>query len=609
MAAVEPVAEPLTMAQAASRAIRHNLEFRVRQMEVSVQANQLDLSSYDMLPRLALSAGYTYRNNDAFGLGYQPDGTISAVPSAAVERIHHTFNAALTWNILDFGLSYYRAKQNADQVLVTEERRRRALQNLLLDVQLAWWRAEAAQRLLPQLDAVLAQIDRGAERSRLIEARRLLPPLQIIAYRRSLLDLQQQLSLRRQGLAQWRTEFADLIGLLPGQTYRVAAPKGNPYQLPDLITRADDLEAMALERRPELGEERYRARITQIEGKKQLLAMIPSLGLNMSGNYDSNKFLINNHWNEAGGLITFNLLKLLSLPATKRTQQSMEQLDQARRQSVAMAVMTQTRIAVNRYELLRHELSVWNEALSDDKALLQAMKSTQEAGLETELELIRAGARLAITEIDRDVVHANLEHAMGRIMNSVGYDVVTAETPSNDGPTLAAQLESSVGKFLSDNFSAVAQRPLSSVAVASISGLPDAARPEFLESMRTVLRVMRIPVSDNGAAVKMAVSLELGPKQDSGRPVTLNVKLLDADGQKILHSAQTKSMLVEPVSSEQWKVLGEAAVFRVAENLRALVGGSKPMPTVANTLSLTEGNMLKLDRRWTGPRQEPATKP
>ncbi|WBY03782.1 TolC family protein [Ramlibacter tataouinensis] len=605
--ATEPVTAPLTLAEAMARAIRHNLEFKVRQMEAALQARQLDLSRYDMLPRLALSAGYTARDNDAFGLGYQPNGTISTVPSAAVEKSRGTANAALTWNILDFGVSYYRARQGADQVLVMEERRRRALQNLMLDVRLAWWRAEAAQRLLPQIDAMLADIERGADRSRMIEVRRLLPPLQIIAYRRSLLDLQQQLSARRQELAQWRAEFADLVGLRPGENFRVATPEPASSRLPDLITRADDLEAMALERRPELGEERYRERISAVEGRKQRLSVLPSLNLSVGSNYDSNRFLVNNQWNEAGTLLSFNLLKLLSLPAMQRSQEAVEQLDKARRMAVAMAVMTQTRIAVNRYQLLKHELGIWNEALGDDRALVRAMRATQESGLETELELIRAAARLAITQINRDVVHANLEHAMGRVMNSVGYDVVTPDTPVDEAPTLARQLAESLEQFLGRNFSVQALAPMEQVTIGRVAGLPDAAQRDFTEAMRTVLRVIRIPVAEQGGAVRADVAVSLAPPQSSGRPVTLKVTLLGGGGQRVLHTAEMKSMLVEPVTADQWQVLGEAAVFRVADNLRQLLGGGLQAAAAADTLALTEGNTLKLDRRWTGPAPTPAT--
>jgi outer membrane protein TolC len=601
IAAAEPVTAPITLAEAMSRAIRNNLQFRIRQMETAVQSSQLDLSRFDMLPKLTLQAGYTTRDNDAFGLGYTPSGAVSTVPSAAVERNRSTANAALTWNMLDFGVSYFRAKQNADQVLVAEERRRRALQNLMLDVQLAWWRAEAAQRLLPQVDAMLVDIERGAERSRLIEQRRLLPPLQIIAYRRSLLDLEQQLSARRQDLATWRSEFAELAGLRPGESYRVASPPSGAKPLPDLIAKVDDLEAMALERRPELGEERVRTRITAAEGRKQLLSILPSINLNVGANYDSNRFLINNSWNEAGALVSFNLLKLFSLPAIQRGTKAAEELDTVRRQAAAVAVMTQTRVSVNRYQLLKHELGIWNEALGDDRSLVRAMRASQETGLETELELIRASARLAITEINRDVVAANLEHAMGRVMNSVGYDVVTPTTEAGDAPTLARQLAASMETFNSQTFSVQAQPDMQAMAFGSLTGLPAEAQKDFAEAMRTVLRVVRVPVVERDAAIRTDVAVALGAKQDSGRPVTLKVTLLEGSGQKVLQAAEMKTMLVEPVTADQWKVLGEAAMFRVAESLRSLLGGGLQAQAAADTLTLTDSTLLKLDRRWTGP--------
>ncbi|MGE4242409.1 TolC family protein [Ramlibacter sp.] len=603
---LEPLKGPLTLSEATARAMRNNLEVRVRQMEAMVQSSNLDLSRYDMLPRLALSAGYNWRSNDAFGVGYQPDGTISSTPSAATERVHSTANAALSWSVLDFGLSYYRARQNADQVLIAEERRRRALQNLVLDVRLAWWRAEAAQRLLPQIDAMLEQIDRSAERSRLIEARRLMPPLQIIAYRRSLLDLQQQLSARRQELAQWRAEFAELVGLRPGENYRVVSPpQGVLPPLPDLATRADDLEAMALERRPELAEERLRIRITQDEGRRQLLSLLPGINLNVGSNYDSNRFLVNNQWSELTSLVSFNLLKLLSLPAMKRTQQAAEELDKARREALTMAVMAQTRVAVTRYDLLKHELGIWNQALADDRALLRALQSTQQSGLETELELIRAGARVTVTEISRDVIHANLEHSLGRVMNSVGYDVVNAETNADETPTLANQIDAAFGKFADAHFITQAGQALRTVGVGAIVGVPNDMLGDFTESMVTVMRVMQVPVVQKTPAIEADVAVKLGPRQDAGRPVTLKITLADGSSGNMLHVVQMNSMLLDPVTRDQWKVLGEAAIFKIAENLRQLIGARPAIPR--DTLTMTEGGALKLDRSWSGPRFLPST--
>ena len=84
--------------------------------------------------------------------------------------------------------------------------RRKAVQNLVQDVRLAWWRAEAAQRLIPQIETLLEEVDQAIERSKIIENRKLLPPLQTASIRRALLDLEQQISLKRQELAQARVE-------------------------------------------------------------------------------------------------------------------------------------------------------------------------------------------------------------------------------------------------------------------------------------------------------------------------------------------------------------------------------------------------------------------
>lgn len=54
----EPLNGPLTLHQAMARAVKYNLEGRLKIMEEALAKRQLDLASFDMLPRMALSAGY-----------------------------------------------------------------------------------------------------------------------------------------------------------------------------------------------------------------------------------------------------------------------------------------------------------------------------------------------------------------------------------------------------------------------------------------------------------------------------------------------------------------------------------------------------------------------
>ena len=66
----EPLLGPVTLPESMARAIKYQADYRQRQMEEAAAAVQLDVAKFDMLPRLALNAGYSVRNNDAFGFGF-----------------------------------------------------------------------------------------------------------------------------------------------------------------------------------------------------------------------------------------------------------------------------------------------------------------------------------------------------------------------------------------------------------------------------------------------------------------------------------------------------------------------------------------------------------
>lgn len=75
----------------------------------------------------------------------------------------------------DFGVSYYRAQQKADQFLMAEERRRKVAQNVLQDVRNSYWRALGAQRLLGRVDTLLERVNKALEQARQVEKDGLMP--------------------------------------------------------------------------------------------------------------------------------------------------------------------------------------------------------------------------------------------------------------------------------------------------------------------------------------------------------------------------------------------------------------------------------------------------
>ena len=78
---------PITFYEAAARALKYNLDYRLKLMESALAANLRDVASYEMLPRLVASAGYVGRNNDSGGtsIGIE-DRQVSLRPSTSEER-------------------------------------------------------------------------------------------------------------------------------------------------------------------------------------------------------------------------------------------------------------------------------------------------------------------------------------------------------------------------------------------------------------------------------------------------------------------------------------------------------------------------------------------
>jgi outer membrane protein TolC len=563
----ERVTRPITLEEATARAVKYQAEQRQRRMEEAAAAAQLELAQFDMLPRLMANAGYSTRNNEAFGFGVTPDGTITTTPSAAQEKTLRTGSVGVAWNLLDFGVSYFRAKQLSDQKLIAEERRRKAMQTLAHDVRIAWWRAEAAQRLLPEADRLLAEIDQAIEKTRLVEQSRLLPPVQTATLRRALLDLAQQITLRRQELAQAQVELATLINVPPGIEVRVAAPVSDARDVPDITADIEKLEALALSQRPEMAEEGYRARISADEARKALVGILPNVSLNLMSNYDSNRFLVNNNWYSLGLNAALNLTKVFSLPAMNRSEEAQKRADDARRQAMAMAVLAQTRIAAVRYTLVADEFLVWDEAARDDDLIVQHLASSETAGIDNELEVVRARARAMASHINRDLAYANVQAVVARLYNSIGYDVVPHGDEERELADLASAVQVRYAEFERASFSPRVETERPVVAIGEVSGVRARAADLVGEGANRVLAGGQMKAAGGADDLRLDLRVHLERAQEGRRTVRVEVGVRGNSGLRAPVLREFKTTLSEPIDDEQWRALGEGAAYRVVADL------------------------------------------
>ncbi len=532
----EPVAGPLTFEDAAARALKYNLDYRLKLAEQALASDMLDVSQYDMLPRLLVGAGWSTRNNESGGTSVGIEtGVQTLSPSTSVERTRTTASAELSWSVLDFGISYFRAKQKADGVLMADERRRKVIQNVMQDVRNSYWRALGAQRMLPRVDALLARSQTALGRSRQIEDQKLLPQPTVLAYQRALIDAVSLLQQRRQDLELARAELVALMNLPPGTAFTLADASNEP--LPPLPTNVEELERIAMEMRPELNEEAYRKRVTLTDLRVAQLSMFPNLSGSVGYQYDSNKYLYNQSWIQSGIQLSWNLLKLPQWPALKRAIGNQGNVDDLRRYAQGMAVLTQVRVGTQRYGLARMDYDMADQSAKVDERLLNYTRSAVKTNAEGELELIRGEARALLTEYQRHASYSQAQAAWGRVYNSIGLDVLPAALDNTTIAGLSQSIKTTMAEWQRVTFQSAAPRADAQPEVKLVSAGNGAA-----DVSQAATRALQRNGIVANASTQSPWTLEMAWSQTdtlAGRGIgTVNMRLLNPVGQVVHERSQ-----------------------------------------------------------------------
>lgn len=435
----EPLNGPLTLHEAMARAVKYNLEARLKVMEEAMAQHQVDLATFDMLPRMALSAGYAGRNNiSASSSESIRTGTQSLEPSTSQERDRNVADLTMVWNVLDFGVSYVSAKQQGDQRLIVQERRRKVMHTIIQDVRSAYWRAVAADRLLNQIDRLMARVAQARDNSQRLSEQRIGDPIQAMSYQRALIEATRQLEEQRRALSLAKTELATLINLPLGTD--VALSPDVSYQMPELKVQLSQLEQEALASRPELREQDYQARISAAETRKAMLRLLPGLEFSAGGHYDSNAFLVNQSWADYGVKVTWNLFNVLSAPAAIDVAKAGQEVADARRQAMSMAILAQLHVANANFREAQRQFQTSQQLAGLDSQIVEQLRNRYQAQGIGELDLIQGELNTLQADLRRDLAYAELRNSYGQLFASAGLDPLPDQLPSNDVASIAKAL-------------------------------------------------------------------------------------------------------------------------------------------------------------------------
>lgn len=439
---VEPITGPLSLDEALARALKYNLDRRAKMMEEALALNQLDVTQFDMLPKLIAQAGYATRNNDRISQSRSEDGgPLLSSRFISQDRTHNQTELGLTWNLLDYGLGYYGSHQQADRVLIAAEKRRKAMHLLMQDVRTAYWRATSAQKLRGEVEKTIALAEEALSDSRKVEAERVRNPLDALRYQRQLLENMRLLEAIDQELSSAQVELASLIN----------APLGQPIQIMEMDAKNADasvlkvplqaMEEAALTQNADLREQHYNARIARLETRKTLTRLFPNISFNYGLKYDSDSYLVNRNWNEAGLQLSFNLFNVLTGPTQIKLAEAGVTLADQRRMASQLAVLTQVHLA--RLQLLnaRNQFERADAIYNTDLKIAGHVNNRQNAQAQSKLDNVSNATAAILSLLRRYQALAQVQAAENRLLANLGQEPEIGSTSELSLAELTEQLK------------------------------------------------------------------------------------------------------------------------------------------------------------------------
>ena len=410
-------------------ALTNNLNMRVYDLKVAMNNEKRTAAALGMLPDVIVTNDISDRNNQPGASSYSLlSGQQSLEPSQSSEKWENRVRVEFLFSFIDFGLAYFNAVQAKDRAIITQEEKRRAAQNLILDVSRAYFKVAAAQYAMEHTEKMLNIADETEKLLEEMVKNKKLPLERIVTEKKTFLILKKSLMEYKRSYENSCIELRALMGYYPSHELEVDTTgmrKLAYLNIPDI----ELLEEIALLERPELFQLDIQQHITAISAKKKIIEMFPNVGIFTDFTNSTNKYLYNQSWWELGARAAYRLLRV---PQQIGEFAAIEtEIDQIKAQVTALSVgiLSQVRIAhanlievKNRYQL--------TEELYDAYLKHEEIKEKQarNAGTISKIELNRIKMETAQKDIERTQALGNYYLAYFRLLNSVGLETLDSKT-------------------------------------------------------------------------------------------------------------------------------------------------------------------------------------
>jgi outer membrane protein, multidrug efflux system len=438
----EELADQITFSQALGFAIEHNIEFRLQAYQAAMATGNRQMANMSLLPSVTARAGYRQRSNVLASVSESVDtGQVSLAASTSSDRVGHSRDLELGWNVLDFSLAWFRAREFGEQALIAEEERRRVSQQLALDLLTAWDRALLFQSLSKDLETVRTALEAGLSFSEQVDQNRLRDQAEIIEFRKGLLLMLRRVQQLVRQMEDARSELARLMGVAPHHL-----PDLQPDETTALLfinsqsVSIEALHTIALSERPEMRQALYLHRSAKNDSRRRLVESLPNIIFSFGSRYDSNSYLVNNHWRDSSMNLSLNLVRLASIGGQRRLGKLNEKAAAARVEIQAMAILSQVSIAERAWRGAAKDACLVRTLSRLDDRRLNLMEARAKAALVDQLTITRLQMDNILFQIEAGLAVADMRRAALMLAMSIGVGIVPDEISSPQAPDGVQQL-------------------------------------------------------------------------------------------------------------------------------------------------------------------------
>lgn len=438
----EPISGPVTLYEAMARALKYNLDYKVEMMQEQLRGGELILASTELLPRVSASAGRSDRDSYSMSGELNLDTGVETEPDKiSQDRKVDVADISFSWNVLDFALSYVRARQAANQYLIAQETKRKVIQRTLEDTRTAYWRAYSADRLVKKLRALETRVQGAIQNARALSTSGDMSAVTALTYERELVQIRLLAQKLDSDLSLAKAQLSTLMNVPPGTNFTLS-DEGSAVPSPAILALSGkEMVAEAMFNRSELHELEYQKRINQDEVTAALLELLPGLQGFIGDNVSSDSFLLNPNWVGWGVTAAWNLIKVAQLPAKMKSIEAQDNVLDGQSLAMTMVVMTQVYVSRIRYAHFIKELEIARNYNDVQSKLTAHVRAEAAAGRIGEQIVIREEMNALVAKVKHDIALANMHTGAANIFASLGLDLQATEIDQElDVKSLAARL-------------------------------------------------------------------------------------------------------------------------------------------------------------------------